>query len=135
MPVTDPEVARPSTLRDLDPPSAIAIYTAATLLLLGGYTAVFAITLSAETSWAFRTAATNVLPLAALSAAFYRLLRDGVLKHSVIFQASAHVVLAPIFAGGWYLLTLLAQAALRALETGVFELVRFPGIALVWQLF
>lgn len=119
----------------IDPPSAVAIYVAATLLLLGGYTAVFAITLETTLLDALGTAAANVLPLATLSALFYRGVRDFVLERSVIFQASAHIVLAPLFAGSWYFLTLIGLATLWIMDDGGFSLGRFSGVALVWQLF
>lgn len=123
------------SVNGLDPPSAVAICVAATALLLGGYTAVFAITLEAGPAESLGTAVANVLPLALLSAVFYRALRDVILERSVLFQASSHVLMAPLFAGSWYFLTLIALATLRAAESGAWTLGRFSGVALVWQLF
>lgn len=123
------------SLNGIDPPSAAAIYVAATFLLLGGYTAVFAITLQVSIFDALRTAFANVMPLSVLSFIFYRLLRNTILKQSVVFQASSHVVLAPLFATSWYALTLVGLAIVRLAQTGTLDLGRFSGVALVWQLF
>lgn len=120
---------------DLDPPSALAILTAATTLLVGAYTLVFAVTLDQGVGSSFRTALSNVFPLAILSAATYRLLRNVVLPRGVLFQASAHLVLAPIFAGIWYSAIITGQALIAALATGTLRMGQFSGVALVWQLF
>ena len=120
---------------DIDPPSAIVLYIAATALLPGAYTLVFAVTLNEGIGTSLRIALSNVLPLALLSAATYRLLRSLVLPRGVLIQASAHLILAPAFAGFWYAATLISQALIAAMSTGTFELGRFSGIALVWQLF
>lgn len=123
------------SLNAIDPPSAAAIYVAAVFLLLGGYTAVFAITLQVTIFDALRTALANVMPLSILSVIFYRLLRNRILKQSVVFQASSHIVLAPLFATSWYALTLVGLAIVRLAQTGTLDLGRFSGVALVWQLF
>ena len=120
---------------DLDPPSAIAIFAAASALLLGAYTLVFAVTLGTEVSFSFCIALSNVAPLALLSAATYRLLRGSILPHGVLLQASAHLLLGPAFAGLWYVATLTGQGLITAATTGTFSLGRFSGLALVWQLF
>lgn len=126
---------RHSPASDIDPPSAIFLFIAATALLLGAYTLVFAVTLNEVVGTSLQTALSNVLPLALLSAGSYRFLRRLVLPRSVLFQASAHLLLAPAFAGLWYAATLICQALIAATFTGTFELGRFSGIALVWQLF
>lgn len=131
MPVNDGY--RPAS--DIDPPSAIVLYIAAIALLLGAYTLVFAVTLDEGVGTSLRIALSNVLPLAMLSAATYRLLHRLVLPRGVLIQVSAHLLLAPAFAGLWYAATLLCQALIAATFTGMFELGRFSGIALVWQLF
>lgn len=120
---------------DIDPPSAIVLFIAATALLLGAYTLVFAVTLGAEVGKSLRTALSNVFPLALLSAASYRFLRSFILPRGVLFQVGAHLLLAPAFAGLWYAATLVCQALIATTFTGTFELGRFSGVALVWQLF
>lgn len=120
---------------DIDPPSAIAIFVAASVLLLGAYTLVFAVTIGEGLMPSLRSAVSNVLPLALLSAATYRLLRDLILRRGVLFQASVHLMLAPAFAMTWYVATLFCLALTTLFSTGTFELGRFSGIALVWQLF
>lgn len=131
LPATD----RHRPVSEIDPPSAFAIFIAATALLLGAYTLVFAVTLNEAVGVSLRIALSNVLPLVLLSAATYRLLRGLVLPRGVLIQASTHLLLAPAFAGSWYAATLVCQALIAATATGTFELGRFSGIALVWQLF
>lgn len=123
------------TMNDIDPPSAVAIFVAATALLLGAYTTVFAVTLGAPIGGSFRIAFSNVMPLALISAGTYLLLRKYILSCGVLVQASGHLLMAPTFAGFWYAATLVCQAALNAVITSEFELGRFSGMALVWQLF
>lgn len=137
-PSNDPPLSSENRHRqgsDIDPPSALAILTAATTLLVGAYTLVFAVTLDQKVGSSFRTALSNVFPLAILSAATYRLLRNLVLSRGVLFQASAHLVFAPIFAGLWYVSILMGQAFIAAITTGTLRLGQFSGVALVWQLF
>lgn len=126
-----PEVAG----NDIDPPSAVAIYVAAILLMVCAYTAVFAVTLSVGIAEAIGSALSNVIPLAALSASAYLGLRRWALHRNVLLQASVHVVLAPTFAVTWYCSTLLALALTRLVAEGQFMIGSFSGIALVWQLF
>lgn len=119
----------------LDPPSAIAIFVAAACLLLVGYALVFAVTLAQAPAKAFATSASNVVPLALISAATYAGLRRWVLPGSVLLQASCHLLLAPCFALLWYGLIIIVQALTAMPERGYIELRGFSAIALVWQLF
>lgn len=137
-PVNEAATAISETRRstsDVDPPSAVAIFVAASVLLLGAYTSVFAVTLGTDVGSSFGIALSNVAPLALLSAATYRLLRDLILPRGVLLQASAHLLLGPAFAGLWYVATLTCQGLVTAATTGAFSLGRFSGLALVWQLF
>lgn len=120
---------------EIDPPSAIAIFVAAVFLLLAGYTLVFAVTMPQTLVRALAIAASNVVPLAVISAATYAGLRRWVLPGSVMLQASCHLMLAPIFALVWYGLIILIQSSMLLLERGAFELITFSAVALVWQLF
>ncbi len=120
---------------EIDPPSAIAIFIAAIFLLLVAYTLVFAVTIPQSLTRALSIAASNVIPLAVISAATYAGLRRWVLPGSVLLQASCHLVLAPAFALLWYGLIIFIQSLMRMPAEGRFELVTFSAIALVWQLF
>ena len=131
----DEAVTGSHTSPTLDPPSAMAIFVVATCLLLAGYTLVFAVTLPATVFRSFAVAASNVIPLALLSAATYFGMRRLVLPSGVLFQASCHLLLAPCFALLWYGLIVIAQAILAVRERGSIELLGFSPIALVWQLF
>lgn len=120
---------------EIDPPSAIAIFVAAIFLLLAAYTLVFAVTMPQPLGRALGIAASNVVPLAVISAAAYAGLRNWVLPGSVLLQASCHLVLAPTFALLWYGLIILIQSLMLLAARGTFELITFSAIALVWQLF
>lgn len=120
---------------EIDPPSAIAIFVAAIFLLLASYTLVFAVTMPQPLARALVIAASNVVPLAVISAATYFGLRNWVLLGSVLLQASCHLILAPTFALLWYGIIILIQSLMHLTVRGTFQLITFSAIALVWQLF
>lgn len=119
----------------IDPPSALVLFVAATLLLLGGYTLVFALTLEVRFLSAVSVALSNVAPLALLSAATWWLLRRWVLGLQVVGQTAAHVVLAPVFATAWFGSTLIFLAVARAMAGQSFAIGTFGALAFTWQSF
>lgn len=117
------------------PPSVAAVYLAAIALLIAAYGAVFSLTTDLGWMRSLATAIANVLPLAALAAGSYIVLKYVVLRQGVVAQAIAHVLLAPIFALSWYALTLVALSLIDALRTGRVEIGAFSDVAFIWQMF
>lgn len=124
----------PQTSR-IDPPSALVLFVAATVLLLVGYTMVFALTLEVGFVSAISVAFSNVAPLALSSAATWWLLRRWILRLQVVGQTAAHVVLAPIFATTWFGSTLVFLAVARTIAGHPFSIGTFGALAFVWQTF
>jgi two-component system, LytTR family, response regulator len=119
----------------VQPPSVVAVYLGAIILLLAGYTLVFELTIDSGWADAVTTALGNVLPLAAIAATAYTILKYVVLPKGVLAQACWHVALAPAFALSWYGLVLTMLAIINGIATGHIEMGSFSGIAFVWQMF
>jgi two-component system, LytTR family, response regulator len=126
--------ANPKSAR-LQPPSVATVYIAAVALLVTAYTMVFSLTTDLGWLRSIETATANVVPLAALSAGFYVVLKHLVLRQSVVTQAVSHVLLAPIFAINWYILVLVALALIGIRSKGRFEITQFSDVAFIWQMF
>ena len=73
--------------RKVRPPSVIIVFLAAIVLLTAGYTTVFSLTVDRSWGDSFGTALANVLPLAAIAAATYVILKHVVLRQGVMAQA------------------------------------------------
>ncbi len=119
----------------MDPPSAIALFAAAIVLLTAAYAVIFALTIPARIGDALMISVANVLPLAALSAATWFGLRKCILPLPVLAQTASHVLLAPSFAVAWYVATLVCLGLRGAIETGSFQMGEFGALAFVWQMF
>ncbi len=116
-------------------PSVAAVFVGAATLLLLAYAIVFTLTIGDGFGASLAAAAANVAPLAALSAATYALLKRAVLPLGVAGQTVAHLMLAPLFAVGWYALILVALALGGAVRTGQFSIGGFSAVAFIWQMF
>jgi hypothetical protein len=129
-----------STLEDRDPsriqpPSVAVVYLAAIALLVTAYSVVFSLTTELGLIRSVESAVSNVLPLAALAAGSYVILKNVVLRQGVVLQAISHVLLAPIFALSWYAFTLVALALVGAIRNGRVEIGQFSDVAFIWQIF
>ena len=117
------------------PPSVIIVFLAAIALLTAGYTTVFSLTVDRSWEDSFGTALANVLPLAAIAAVTYVILKHVVLRQGVMAQALWHIALAPAFAVAWYALALVALALFNSLLTGRVTIGSFSDVAFIWQMF
>ena len=117
------------------PPSVPAVFLAAIVLLAVAYAIVFRLTVDRDWGQSTATAIANVLPLAAIAAVTYVILKYVVLRQSVITQYFCHMALAPAFALAWYALTLIALAMLGGMITGHVEIGSFSNVAFIWQMF
>ena len=127
-----PSIAHVGKVR---PPSVIIVFLAAIALLTAGYTTVFSLTVDRSWEDSFGTALANVLPLAAIAAVTYVILKHVVLRQGVMAQALWHIALAPAFAVAWYALALVAHALFNSLLTGRVTIGSFSDVAFIWQMF
>jgi hypothetical protein len=110
-------------------------YISAWTPLAAGYIAVFLITLDLSFGWALLTALANIIVPLLLGIPVFWLFATLIVRASSLVQLAAHIVLSVSFTLLWHSILVLELAALRSLQTGVYEPVRFVGAALTWQLF
>jgi two-component system, LytTR family, response regulator len=117
------------------PPSGGMLWVGGSISLWSLYTFVFVQTLGDSWVDAMISALANVTPLALFAAATHMLLKAQVMPLSVPRQATAHVLLAPIFATTWYATVLVILALFEGLRGGGFAVSGFSGPAFTWQVF
>lgn len=117
------------------PPSVTAVFFAAIVLLVAAYSIVFQLTIESSWDQSIGTAVANVLPLAAIAAATYVMLKHVVLRRGVVVQGFWHLALAPTFALAWYSLALVSLALFGSILTGEVKIGTFSDVAFIWQMF
>lgn len=121
--------------RSFLPPSPRVLWLGGGLALWALYSFVFVNTVPSPPLSAARDAMANVLPLLLLSMMIHSLLRDQVMKLSVLRQTAAHIGLAVAFAAFWYAGVVIMLAFFSGLGSGTFTIRGFSGPAFTWQVF
>jgi two-component system, LytTR family, response regulator len=117
------------------PPSGRMLWAGGSVLLWLLYTFVFVQTVGDPLIDAIISALANVAPLSLFAAATHTLLKAQVMPSSVRSQATAHILLAPIFATTWYAMVLVMLALFEGLRGRGFAVSGFSGPAFTWQVF